>query len=127
MSKHLTRRHTSHNYSPIKKFQIEEIKQNLIQSCINLNAFHFLPYLLSPLVQIDFPNKIRFYRFLKYLLETAKEESVGYLELKIEAGPSEEDEEIKSYNFYDQVHKYPRLNVQVKEERENIFIDLKPF
>ncbi len=106
---------------------IEEIKQNLIQSCITFNAFHFLPYLLSPVVEIDFPKKIRFYRFLKYLLETAKEESEGALHLKIETGPWEEDAEILSYNFYDEVHLHPRLNLQVKENRDSIFIDLKPF
>ncbi len=107
--------------------ELEDIKQNLIQSCKNFDAFHFLPYLLSPLVEIDFPNKIRFYRYLKYLLKTAKEESEGALHLKIEAGPWREDEALLSYNFYDELHFHPRLNLQVKENKDSIFIDLKPF
>ena len=111
----------------LKEFKIEEIKENLIQSCESFDAFHFLPFLLSPLVEIDFPNKIRFYRFLKYLLETAKEESEGALHLKIETGPWKEDEKILSYNFYDEVHQHPKLNLQVKEMENRIFIDLKPF
>ncbi len=111
----------------MKSASIEDIKEHLIQSCKSFDAFHFLPYLLSPLVEIDFPNKIRFYRFLKYLLENVKEESGGALHLKIETGPWEEDEKILSYNFYDEVHKFPRINLQVKEMENRIFIDLKPF
>jgi len=79
------------------------------------------------MVEIYFPNKIRFYRFLKYLLKTAEEGSQGALQLKIESGPSEEDEALLAYNFYDEVHKYPRINLQVKEMADRIFIDLKPF
>lgn len=107
--------------------EIEEIKKQLFVSCINFNAFHFLPYLLSPLVQVDFPNKIRFYRFLKYLLEAAKEESEGAIQLRVEHEPWEDDEALLAYNFYDEVHKNPRINLQVKEMEGRIFIDLKPF
>ena len=115
------------NDNPMKSASIEEIKQNLIQSCITFDAFHFLPYLLSPVVEIDFPNKIRFYRFLKYLLKTAKEEATGSLQLRIESEPWEEDKQLFFYNFYDEVHKYPQINLQVKEMEDRIFIDLKPF
>ena len=111
----------------MKSASIEEIKQKLIQSCKSFDAFHFLPYLLSPVVEIDFPNKIRFYRYLKYILNSAKEESEGSLLLKIEAGPWEEDEKLLSYNFYDEVHKYPQINLQIKEIEDRVFIDLKPF
>ena len=111
----------------MKYFEIKEIKQNLIQSCVSFDAFHFLPYLLSPVVEIDFPNKIRFYRFLKYLLKTAKEESEGALQLRVEHEPWEEDEALLVYNFYDELHKNPRLSLQVKEMGNRIFIDQKPF
>ena len=111
----------------MKAPEIDEIKQNLIQSCVNFNELHFLPYLLTPLVEIAFPSKIRFYRYLKYLLKTAKEESEGVLELKIEHEAWKEDEELLAYNFYDEAHKFPRINLQVKEMEDKIFIDLKPF
>lgn len=68
----------------MKTFPIEEIKQNLIKSCIHLNAFHFLPYPLSPTVTVAFPNKIRFYGFLKTLLDCAAKDSRGKLEIRIE-------------------------------------------
>lgn len=111
----------------VEIFNIELIKEQLVKSCKTCNAKDFLPYLLSPLVRIDFPNKIRFYSFLKYLLETAKEKSGGALELRIEAGPWEEDEELLAYNFYDEVHKFPRINLKVKEIGDEIFINVKPF
>ena len=107
--------------------EIEEIKKSLIQSCISFNAFQFLPYLLSPSVETGFPNKIRFYDYLKYLLEAAKEETEGALKLKIELGGGVEDPDLLSYNFYDEVHKFPRINLQVKEKKDRIYIDLKPF
>jgi len=110
----------------MKTFQIDEIKQNLILSCIDLNAFHFLPYLLSPMVQVDFPNKIRFYGFLKTILNCARQDSQGMLELKIEREPWGQ-ENVLSYNFYDEVHKYPIINLKVKEENNSLHLDLFPF
>lgn len=107
--------------------EIEEIKKQLIISCINFNAQNFLPYLLSPQVQVDFPNKIRFYRLLKHILKTAKEETTGSLELRIESETWVKDKDLLAFNFYDEVHKYPRINLQVKEMEDKIFVDLKPF
>lgn len=109
-----------------KSFQIEEIKQNLIQSCIEFNAFHFLPYLLSPTVTVDYPNKIRFYGFLKSILNNAGNDSQGTLELRIER-EHWDPENVLSYNFYDKGHTYSRINLKVKEENNCLFIDLVPF
>ncbi len=107
-------------------YEIEEIKEKLIKCCINCDASDFLPYLLSPSVTVDFPNKIRFYGFLKSILKCANEESEGILELKIEQ-ESREKENVLSYNFYDEVHKYPRINLKVKEEPNKLHFDLMPF
>ena len=107
-------------------FEIEEIKQNLIKSCADLNAFHFLPYLLSPLVSVDFPNKIRFYGFLKSILNCARQDSQGPLELRIEREPWDKDN-VLAYNFYDEVHTYSRINLKVKEENNILHLDLLPF
>lgn len=109
------------------EFGIEEIKMNLVESCINFNAFGFLPYLLSPLVRVCYPNKIRFYSYLQDILKSAEENSIGQLELRIEKGHWEEDKDLWAYNFYDQQHKYPRINLQVKENGNNIFLDIMPF
>ncbi len=110
----------------IETFQIEEIKQNLIQSCIEFKAINFLPYLLSPSVTVDFPNKIRFYGFLKTILNCACQDSQGMLELRIEREPGDK-ENVLSYNFYDETHKYPRINLKVKEGNNRLHLDILPF
>jgi hypothetical protein len=107
-------------------FEIEEIKVKLIECCISCNAIDFLPFLLSPLVGVGFPNKIRFYSFLKSILKCAREESIGMLELRIEQ-ESWEQENVKSFNFYDEAHKFPRINLKIREEKNCLIIDLMPF
>lgn len=107
-------------------FEIEDIKAKLIECCINYNANEFLPYLLSPSVTVDFPHKIGFYRFLKSILKCAGKGSEGMLQLRIEREPWDQ-ENVLSYNFYDEVHKYPRINIKVKEENNNLNLDLLPF
>lgn len=107
-------------------FEIEEIKVKLIECCINYNAFDFLPFLLSPALKVRFPNKIRFYSFFKSILKCAREESVGMLKLRIEQ-ESWEQENVKSFNFYDEVHKFPRINLKIREEKYNMHIALMPF
>lgn len=108
-------------------FDIEEIKAKLIECCISCDASEFLPYLLSSSVDVGFPNKIRFFGCLKSILKSARKESKGVLELRIEEELWEEDEELKSFNFYDQVHKYPRINLQVKIREDSLFINILPF
>lgn len=110
----------------MKTFPIEEIKQNLIQSCIELNAIYFLPYLLSPTVTVGFPNKSRFYGFLKTILNCARQDSQGTLELRIER-EHWDPENVLSYNFYQKGHTCSRINLKVKEENNCLFIDLVPF
>ena len=110
----------------MRTFQIEEIKQNLIQCCIEFNAIHFLPYLLAPSVTVNFPNKIRFYGFLKNIINCAGQDSQGILVLRIER-ELWDPENVLSYNFYDEVNKYPRINLKVKEENNTLHLDLMPF
>ena len=108
-------------------YEIEEIKKQLINSCINFNSRSFLPYLLSPSVIVSFPNKVRFYNYFSDILNGAKEISQGNLELRVEKESWEEDKDLVAYNFYDQVHQYPRINLQVKETTNNLFLDISPF
>ena len=107
-------------------FEIREIKAKLIECCINFNAKDFIPYLLSPSVTVDFPNKIRFYGFLKSILICAAKESEGMLQLRIEREPWDK-ENVMAYNFYDNVHTYSRINLKVKEENGTLHLDLMPF
>ncbi|MEP6263006.1 MAG: hypothetical protein ABJ092_15625, partial [Gillisia sp.] len=81
---------------------------------------------LSPSVTVDFPNKIKFYGFLKSILKCAGNDSQRTLELRIEREPWD-PENVLSYNFYDEVNKYPRINLKVKEENNTLHLDLLPF
>ncbi|WP_310993117.1 hypothetical protein [Aequorivita marina] len=105
----------------------QEILNGLIESCLNFNPSHFIPHLLSKKVITDMPNKVRFYKFYKYMLLCAKENSVGHLTFRIEKPIWEKDKSIEYYNLYDSKHKYSRLSIVVKKTDEKIFIDTMPF
>src|SRR5690606_18002301 len=105
---------------------IEEIKAQLIECCINCKANDFLPYLFSPSVTVDFPNKIRFYGFLKTILNSAGQNSSGILELRIEREPWDK-ENVLSYNFYEKGYINTKINLKVKEEDNCLHLDLLPF
>lgn len=118
---------TISNINKSQQFPIEEIKQALIKSCIHNQPIQFIPYLHSKNVKVGFPNKIRFYKYFKYLLNCAQCSSEGPLTLRMEKYAWEEDKEISYYNFYDEVHKYSRLSMKYKEVNNQIFIDTMPF
>src|SRR5690554_2249005 len=127
MVSHRIMKKTISNINKSQQFPIEEIKQALIKSCIHNQPIQFIPYLLSKNVTVESPNKIRFYRYFKYLLNCAQCSSEGALTLKMEKYAWEEDKEISYYNFYDEVHKYSRLSIKYKEVNNHIFLDTRPF
>lgn len=103
---------------------IEKIKSELIKSCINYEPKSFIPFLLSENVKTGMPNKMRFYRFFKQMLISTEKSSEGILKFK-----SKVIGEKGNYylNFYDQIHKNSRLTFEIKENKENIYIDTLPF
>lgn len=105
----------------------QEILNGLIESCLNFNPIHFIPFLLSEKVISDSPNKVRFYRSFKYLLLCAKEESVGQLSFKVEKPNWAKDKSIEYYNLYDSVHKYSRFTILVKQTEGKIHLEPMPF
>ncbi|WP_310993760.1 hypothetical protein [Aequorivita marina] len=105
----------------------QEILNGLVESCLNFNPSYFIPHLLSKKVITDWPNKVSFYIFYKYMLLCAKENSVGQLTFKIEKPKWEKDKLIEYYNLYDSKHKHSRLSIVVKKFDEKIFLDTMPF
>jgi hypothetical protein len=105
----------------------ETILNALIESCINFNPKLLKPYVLSEKIVTDMPNKIRFYKFFKHMLLSAKEKSEGQISLKIEKPNWENDKSLEYYNLYDSVHKHSRLSIIVKETKDKIFLDVMPF
>ena len=106
--------------------KIAEIKNAIIETCLGGDSKCFIPYLLDKKVNTGMPNKIRFYLFFKRMLKCSKENSVGNWILKIENYDCKEEKYL-AYNFYDQVHKYARLTIIVKEDNKKIFFDTMPF
>ena len=106
---------------------IEIIKSELIKSCINFDTKSFIPFLLSNNVVTGMPNKMRFYRFFKQMVNCTKHNSDGHLTLKIEDEKNYGNQFNYVLNFYDQIHKYSRLSIEIKETKENIYINTLPF
>jgi len=106
---------------------IEKIKAELINSCVNYNTKSFIPFLMSKNVLTGIPNKTRFYRFLKYMVSCTKQCSEGQLTFKIEHEKITDNQRNYYLNFYDKIHKYSRLSIEVRETKENIYLDTLPF
>ncbi|MEH6659679.1 hypothetical protein [Leeuwenhoekiella marinoflava] len=110
-----------------QNYNVQEILNGLIKSCIEFNPSHFIPFLLSRNVLTSMPNKTRFYRYYKFMLSSAKENSIGSMILKIEKPEWEDDKSVEYYNLYDSKHKYSRLSIVVKKNDKKIFLDTMPF
>ncbi|KJD31346.1 hypothetical protein PK35_14635 [Tamlana nanhaiensis] len=106
---------------------IEKIKIELINSCVNYDTKSFIPFLMSKNVLTGMPNKTRFYVFLKYMVNCTKQCSEGQLTFKIEQEKITNNQKNYYLNFYDKIHKYSRLSIEVKETNENIYFNTLPF
>lgn len=106
---------------------IENIKNELIKSCVNYDAKAFIPFLMSKNVLTGMPNKTRFYRFFKQMVNCTRKNSKGQLTFKIEHEKNNNNQRIYYLNFYDKIHKYSRLSIEVRETKENIYLDTLPF
>tara|TARA_R110002049_G_scaffold28213_6_gene97160 strand:- start:1674 stop:2012 length:339 start_codon:yes stop_codon:yes gene_type:complete len=106
---------------------IEKIKNELIKSCVNYDTKAFIPFLLSKNVQTGMPNKMRFYHFFKEMVNCTKQNSVGHLTFRIEHEKTKNNQRNYYLNFYDKIHKYSRLSIEVRETKDNIYLDTLPF
>ncbi len=106
---------------------IEKIKTELINSCVNYDTKSFIPFLMSKNVLTGMPNKTRFYSFFKHMVSCTKQCSEGQLTFKIEHEKRINNQRNYYLNFYDKIHKYSRLSIEVRETKENIYLDTLPF
>lgn len=107
--------------------KIEDIKNELILSCITGDSKRFIPFLLSKNVKTEMPNKIRFYSFFKHMIECSKQNSIGKWTLRIEEASWHDKQNTLAYNFYDEKHKYARLSIMVTEQNDKLILDTMPF
>lgn len=73
------------------------------------------------------PNKTRFYQFFKQMVDCTKQNSEGHLTFKIEHEKNNNNQRIYYLNFYDKIHKYSRLSIEIKETKESIYLETLPF
>ncbi|EAR16641.1 hypothetical protein RB2501_07065 [Robiginitalea biformata HTCC2501] len=73
------------------------------------------------------PNKMRFYRFFKYMLSCAHQNSTGSWTVNIEPSFCFRTPEAFCFAFYDQTHQYSRLNIEIQEMKKEIRIVTMPF
>ena len=106
---------------------IEIIKSELIKSCVNYDTKSFILFLLSKNVLTGMPNKIRFYRFYKQMVNCTKISSNGQLTVKVENEKTKNNSKNYYLNFYDRTHKHSRLSIEVREIEKNIYFDTLPF
>ncbi|WP_157473401.1 hypothetical protein [Eudoraea adriatica] len=108
-------------------YTLEEVESGLITACTSFNASLFLPFLKSAVVKTKMPNKMRFYSFFKLMLYCTKQSSVGPLRVKKGKGFFLDGKGAYSLQFYDSIHKYSRLNIEIQETENAIFIETLPF
>jgi hypothetical protein len=105
---------------------METIKKVLIYACIQKRAVYFLPFLFHPSVKVEAASKFRFFKFLKMMIRCMDENSTGKISIKIK-GASWNGRDALSYDFYDEIHTYPRLVIYVTETEEMLHLDILPF
>ena len=106
---------------------IEKIKSELINSCLNYDTKSFIPFLLAENVSTGMPNKMRFYRFFKQMVNCTKQSSQGQLTFKIEHEKNNANQRDYYLNFYDKIHKHSRLSIEIRETKKYIYLDTLPF
>jgi hypothetical protein len=102
--------------------QTKAILDFLIFSCINYEPQSFIPYLLSDQVKTNMPNKVRFYKFFNHMLACTAKNSEGELRLRIKRVYFSKEKGTQDYSFYDTKHEHARLNMEVEERDNKMYI-----
>jgi len=100
----------------------------LIKSCVICDPSLFIKYLIRPNVKVSFINKVRFYKYFKFILENAKQSKLDKeLMLNIEKPYEINFKGGKNYCFYDSKKKAPLIVIELKETNNLLYIDIHPF
>ena len=109
----------------VSEASVEEIKKAFIKSCLTFDPSCFKPFLYAEKFACDIDRR-KFFRLFKNMLAASKAQSEGELTLKIE-NKTYEGRGVTQYCFYDAVHKYARLSVNVVETKESVNFEILPF
>lgn len=112
-----------HEMSSVIRF-----KKGLIRACELCKPSLLFPALLTPNVKVAFPNKVRFYKYFKFIIKEAKKNKLdNELTLKIEAPYEINLKGGKNYCFYDGKQKAPLIIIEIKETGNLLYVDIHPF
>ena len=103
------------------------ILDNLIKSCVDNDPISFIPFLLDKNVKVLFPNKVKFYCYLKILVNYAQEKVNGKLCAVIEKPYEYNIKGGQNLCFYDERHKFPLIVLEFIEENGKLCLDAHPF
>ncbi len=109
----------------VSEASVEEIKQALIKSCLTFDPSCFKPFLYAEKFTCDIDRR-KFFWLFKNMLAASKAQSECELTLKIE-NTTCGGRGVTQYCFYDAVHKYARLSVNVVETEESVNFEIRPF
>lgn len=103
-------------------------KSILVKSCMICDPSLFIKSLMRPNVKVSFINKVRFYKYFKFIIEDAKQnKSDEELTLKIEDPYEINFQGGKNYCFYDSNKRAPLIIVEAKESNGILYVDIHPF
>lgn len=103
-------------------------KKILITSCVICDPSLFIKYLMRPNIKVSFINKMRFYKYFKFILEDAKQiKSDDELTLNIEESYEINLKGGENYCFYDSKNKAPLIVIEIKETNNLLYVDIHPF
>ncbi|UAM97244.1 hypothetical protein K8354_13070 [Polaribacter litorisediminis] len=113
----------------------QEIKEILIDSCLQQNPDIFFKTLFLENVKTSFPSKINFFHFFCHIIDNTKENSIGQLHLEcIEKDIPDQHivaaDTLEFYShlkFYDERHTYPRIMIYYLIINKEITFDISPF
>ena len=103
-----------------------EIVEEFISCCLTYRRKKLITLLTNKSIVTNMPNKLRFYKFLTYMLGCMHSSSKGKLAPKWERIKWMKKER-KSLRFYDETHIFPRLTIIVEQNNDKIYLETIPF
>lgn len=103
----------------------KEIISGLIESCITINPQYFFPFIKGNYIYTKMPNKMRFYKHYKYMLNCLLCSSNKILHYKWKRINWFGNK--LSLVIYDSIHKYPRLTFVIEKINGKLYIETLPF
>ncbi|SDD41593.1 hypothetical protein SAMN04487894_1096 [Niabella drilacis] len=100
--------------------------KSITNASCSKKPYKFLPFLYTYYVGTTFPTKWKFFGFYVHMINCMKRTSVGKITHNI-SRENRVDKDDFILEFYDEIHKYPVLTIEVKENKSRLFFDIHPF